>query len=100
MPKIFEYFGFVFYFYSNEHEPIHVHVIHNQQETIFELILENGVLVQIKQRSRAGYPMLSSKDTKTAELFIRKYAKNIIEKWIKFFVYKQEIRSTNIKSKL
>ena len=90
MPKIFEYFGFVFYFYSNEHEPIHVHVIHNQQETIFELILENGVLVQIKQRSRAGYPMLSSKDTKTAELFIRKYAKNIIEKWVKFFVYKQQ----------
>lgn len=28
MPKIFEYFGFIFYFYSNEHEPIHVHVLH------------------------------------------------------------------------
>ncbi|MBO4525751.1 MAG: DUF4160 domain-containing protein [Bacteroidales bacterium] len=27
MPKIFEYFGFVFFFYSNEHEPIHVHVV-------------------------------------------------------------------------
>ncbi len=26
MPKIFEYFGFIFLFYSNEHEPIHVHV--------------------------------------------------------------------------
>ena len=26
MPKIFEYFGFIFYFFSNEHEPIHVHV--------------------------------------------------------------------------
>ena len=25
MPKIFEYFGFIFYFFSNEHEPIHVH---------------------------------------------------------------------------
>ncbi|MDE6341047.1 MAG: DUF4160 domain-containing protein, partial [Muribaculaceae bacterium] len=25
MPKIFEYFGLIFYFYSNEHEPIHVH---------------------------------------------------------------------------
>ena len=24
MPKIFEYFGFIFLFYSNEHEPIHV----------------------------------------------------------------------------
>ena len=28
MPKIFEYFGFIFYFYSNVHEPIHVHVMH------------------------------------------------------------------------
>ena len=100
MPKIFEYFGFVFYFYSNEHEPIHVHVIHNQQETIFELILQNGILVQIKQRSRAGYPMLSVKDCRIAEKFITKYAKNIVEKWVKFFVYKQQIRSTNIKNKL
>ena len=100
MPKIFEYFGFVFYFYSNEHEPIHVHVIHNQQETIFELILQNCILVQIKQRSRAGYPMLSAKDCRIAEKFITKYAKNIVEKWVKFFVYKQQIRSTNIKNKL
>ena len=34
MPKIFEYFGFIFYFYSNEHEPIHVHVIHGGKESI------------------------------------------------------------------
>jgi hypothetical protein len=25
MPKIFEYFGIVILFYSNEHEPVHVH---------------------------------------------------------------------------
>lgn len=39
MPKIFEYFGFIFYFYSNEHEPIHVHVIHGDKENIFDLIM-------------------------------------------------------------
>lgn len=27
MPKIYEYFGFIFFFYSSEYEPIHVHVI-------------------------------------------------------------------------
>ena len=100
MPKIYEYFGFVFYFYSNEHEPIHVHVIHNQQETIFELILQNGSLVEIKQRPRTGIPSLSTKDARVAELFIAKYAKNIVEKWIKFFVYKQQVKCTNIKHKL
>lgn len=26
LPKIYEYFGLIFYFWSNEHEPIHVHV--------------------------------------------------------------------------
>lgn len=26
MPKIYDYLGIVFLFYSNEHEPLHVHV--------------------------------------------------------------------------
>ena len=42
MPKIFEYFGFIFYFYSNEHEPIHVHVLHGGKESIFDLIMMTG----------------------------------------------------------
>ena len=25
MPKLYEYFGLVVFFYANEHEPIHVH---------------------------------------------------------------------------
>lgn len=25
MPKLFEYFGLIILFYSNEHDPIHVH---------------------------------------------------------------------------
>jgi len=49
MPKIFEYFGIVFYFYSNEHEPIHVHVTTGDCETIFELIMEDGELKEIRR---------------------------------------------------
>lgn len=26
MPEIFRFFGYSFFFYSKEHEPIHVHV--------------------------------------------------------------------------
>ena len=100
MPKIFEYFGFVFYFYSNEHEPIHVHVIHGDCETIFELILSNGELVDVRKRLKQGKPALTSKDVKIAEMFIEKYSKNIIDKWVKFFVYKKPVRSTQIKTKI
>jgi hypothetical protein len=35
MPKIFEREGFVFFFYSNEHAPIHVHVRHGEGEAVF-----------------------------------------------------------------
>ena len=100
MPKIFEYFGFIFYFYSNEHEPIHVHVIHGAKESIFDLIMLNGILVNLHVREKKGAESLSEKEKRTAEEFIRKYHKNIIEKWVKFFVLKQTIRSTNIKKKI
>lgn len=100
MPKIFEYFGFIFYFYSNEHEPIHVHVLHGGKESIFELIMMNGELVDIHIREKHGAEPLQEKEKRTAEKFIQKYYRNIIEKWVKFFVLKQSIRSTNIKKKL
>jgi hypothetical protein len=100
MPKIFEYFGFIFYFYSNEHEPIHVHVLHGGKESVFELIMMNGELVDVRFREKKGVEPLPEKDKRIAEAFIRKYHKNIIEKWVKFFVLKQSVRSTNIRKKL
>lgn len=100
MPKIFEYFGFVFFFYSNEHEPIHVHVTHNNCQSIFELIMMDGELVEIRVREKTGEEPLLAKDKKTAEEFIRKYSKNIINKWVRFFVMKQAVKSTTIKTKL
>ena len=100
MPKIFEYFGFIFFFFSNEHEPIHVHVTKGGFETIFELILMNGELVEIRRRNAPGFDALSDKDAKVAESFIRAYHKNIVEKWINFFVLKKKVRCTQITKKL
>lgn len=100
MPKIFEYFGFIFYFYSNEHEPIHVHVLHGGKESIFDLIMMKGELEEVYVREKKGADPLTEKEKRTAEAFIQKYHKNIIEKWIKFFVLKQTIRSTTIKKKI
>lgn len=100
MPKIFEYFGFIFYFYSNEHEPIHVHVLHGDKESVFELIMMDGILAGIRVREKKGAEPLPEKDKRTAEEFIKKYHKNIIQKWVKFFVLKQSVRSTRINKKL
>ena len=37
MPKIFEKDGYRFFFYSNEHRPIHVHVRRGGGEAVFEV---------------------------------------------------------------
>ena len=44
MPEIFRFFGFSFFFYSREHEPIHVHVEGNGGYAIFDLIDNQFVL--------------------------------------------------------
>ena len=100
MPKIFEYFGFVFFFYSNEHEPIHVHVIHGDCQSVFELILENGLLKGIRHRSVKGYADLHVKDMAVAEHFIKVYSSQIIQKWVDFFVLKKVVKCTDIKTRL
>ena len=98
MPKIFEYFGFIFFFYSNEHEPIHVHVKHEDKESVFELIIMNGELQEIRVRQHEGTIPRPEKDKRIAIDFINKYYKSIVNKWVKFFVMKQAVKSTKIKN--
>ena len=100
MPKIYEYFGFIFFFFSNEHEPIHVHVIKGGCQTVFELVLMDGELVELKLRSEHGYKPLDDKDINAAEDFIRAYYRNIVEKWKNFFVLKKKVRCTLITKKV
>ena len=72
MPKISEYFGLVFLFYSNEHEPIHVHVIQGDRQLIYEIMIENGKFKSVVRRNAKGYLPLSQRDAKIAEDFIMK----------------------------
>lgn len=69
-------------------------------QTVFELILMDGELQEIRTRSEAGYTLLNEKDKVTAEEFIRAYYKNIVEKWMNFFVLKKRVRCTQITKKV
>jgi len=100
MPVIYEYFGLVFYFFSNEHDPIHVHVKKGDKETIFELIIFNDVLTEIKARKRRGKEMLSANDEKKTREFITFCADDIVKKWLKSFVLKSEVKIVHIKTKI
>ncbi len=47
MPVVFEKFSYRFFFYSNEHRPIHVHVRHGDGEAVFDV--EEGVVLRESQ---------------------------------------------------
>ena len=100
MPIIYEYFGFVFKFYSDEHYPIHVHVVKGECESIFDLIVVNAMLVELKIRKKRGVPLLNSKDAAKADEFIRTYYKKILEKWSDYFVKNIPIKPVKITKKL
>ena len=50
MPKIFEYLGIIIMFYSNEHEPIHIHGQRGEYESKAEFYIENGEIIEKKSK--------------------------------------------------
>ncbi|MGJ3234893.1 DUF4160 domain-containing protein [Marivirga sp.] len=100
MPKIFEYLGIVIFFYSNEHEPIHVHAKKSEFESKAEFNIINGEISEIKIKNISGAIPLKGKDLKNFEVFLEKYAEKIVEKWINYFVYHKDVEFEKITKKL
>lgn len=100
MPKIFEYLGILIFFYSNEHEPIHVHAKYDGFESKAEFYIVDGKIVEIKIKMVKGAkPLLGSK-LKDFEIFLEKYADKIVEKWIDYFVYHKNIEFEKINTRI
>ncbi|MCL1888555.1 MAG: DUF4160 domain-containing protein [Kiritimatiellaeota bacterium] len=76
MPTIFTEDGFRFFFYSNDHHPIHVHVSHGDGEAVFEV--GNGLAL----KEARG---MSVKNLAKAERLAKRNIKLIKEKWNVFF---------------
>ena len=76
MPKVFEKDGYKFFFYSNDHLPIHVHVRHGNGEAFFtigdDVILRESAGLKVKELSKA-------------ENLAEEHRTLIIEKWNEHF---------------
>lgn len=86
MPKIYKYFGIIFYFYSKEHLPVHVHGRKAGRENKAEIIISEGVIISVKIKSVKGKLPLLQKDRKEFANFVEAKAEDIKNKWIDFFV--------------
>ena len=77
MPEILRIFGLRFYFYSREHEPIHVHVKGVDGKAQFRITPEEVTLVYNKG--------LKPKDIKCAEMVLEENKELAISKWNEYF---------------
>ncbi|MBQ1883536.1 MAG: DUF4160 domain-containing protein [Bacteroidales bacterium] len=82
MPEILRMFGIRFFFYSREHEPIHVHVKNADGKAKFDILPEGVVLV-----TNEG---MKPKDIKAAEMVLEENKELAIEKWNEYFGGKTE----------
>jgi hypothetical protein len=72
MPTIFEIFGLRFFFYSDEHRPIHVHVVKG----------DDDAKIQIEDEVKLVYNHgLKAKDLKRALELAEMYKEDIINVW-------------------
>jgi hypothetical protein len=76
MPTVFTKDGFRFFFYSNDHTPIHVHVRKGDGEAVFEV--EGEVVL----RESVG---LKTKELSTAEALALENKELIVAKWHEYF---------------
>lgn len=64
MPKLYEYFGLVILFYSNDHEPVHVHGKYQEMETKAEFMIDEGQIIEIRYVNVKGKAPARSKTVK------------------------------------
>jgi hypothetical protein len=76
VPRVFKKDGFRFFFYSNEHEPIHVHVQYAGGEAAFLI----GATVELRESQR-----IKVNDLARAEKLAEENKALIIETWNEHF---------------
>lgn len=74
MPTVFELFGIRYFFYSGDHEPIHIHLENGDGRA--KVIIEPEIVVEYNQG-------IKQKDLKKALVMIENYKEEIIESWKK-----------------
>lgn len=84
MPKIYEYKGFHFSFYSNDHAPEHVHVRKSDREIKIEFHNISGA-ISFKWILITTTRRFNTSELKEIDKFTRAYYHRIIKKWNIFY---------------
>ena len=87
-------------FYSNEHEPIHVHDRFQHKESKAEIIYEDGKFREVRIAAVNGKEPLDTVNMKKFRKIVELYRDDIVRKRIDFFIYNIEIKPEKITKKI
>lgn len=100
MPKLYEYLGLILFFYSNEHEPIHVHARYGEYEGKIEFMIENGMVIGLKYSHIDGKKPLALKQRRLFLKLAKVLSDEIVQQWINYFVLHKKIIFKKVVGKL
>ncbi len=100
MPKLYEYFGLVVFFYTNEHEPIHVHGEFQGGYARAQFVIKDGKVSRIVFSEINGKRPLPAAKMKDFRMLVKAKADDIVQRWIDCFVFNKQIRPEMINRKL
>ena len=100
LPKIYEYLGIILFFWSNEHEPIHVHGEYQGHQSKAEIVIENGSVARITIKKVPGRKPLEGTHMADFEAFVEAMGLKITEKWVDYFVYHRKVTCERITKKV
>lgn len=100
MPKLYEYFGLTVLFYSNEHEPVHVHGKFQGAESKAEILINEGKIVEIRITSVRGRRPLPPNQREDFRFLVEQRSEEIVDKWIAYFVLHKPITSERISRRI
>lgn len=91
-PLAFTFDDIKIYIYNDDHLPIHIHAQKGEFESVFELAIESNKLVDIVLGpADNANKELQEKEIKKVKKFLKKYWKEVVEKWEKLVVFKTSI---------
>lgn len=94
-PTAFTFSGIKVYIYPDDHLPVHIHAIYAEYETVYELIIDSGKLINIDIRPGYTNPLPPVQHKKVIK-FLKKHFKTVIAQWTELVIFKKQIKVKRI----
>jgi len=100
MPKIYKYLGIIFKFWSDDHEPIHLHAFYGAKQVKILIYIVNNKIVKIEYKTVKGYEKIPPAKMADVKEFVEKYEKQIVDAYIRIFILKMKWKCVVIKRRI